>query len=55
VYDVLGREVAVLFDGLQRPGRHEVVFDAGRLSSGMYFCVMKSGSFFDVKRMMLLR
>lgn len=36
VYDVLGREVAVLADGVQKAGEHQVVFDAGHLPSGLY-------------------
>ena len=36
VYDMLGREVAVLVDGAMSAGFHEVTFDAKALSSGMY-------------------
>jgi hypothetical protein len=36
VYDVLGREVAVLVDEEKQPGRYEVPFDATALSSGIY-------------------
>lgn len=36
VYDVLGREVAVLLDGVMPSGRHQVSFDATGLSSGLY-------------------
>ncbi len=36
VYDVLGREVAVLAEGLHEAGRHEAAFDASRLSGGVY-------------------
>ncbi len=36
IYDMLGREVAVLVDGVRNAGFHEVTFDARALSSGMY-------------------
>ncbi|MCB2210932.1 T9SS type A sorting domain-containing protein [bacterium] len=37
VYDLLGRRVATLVDGMTAPGGHSVSFDAGELSSGSYF------------------
>jgi hypothetical protein len=37
VYDVLGREVAVMVNQEQQPGSYEVSFDGGRFTSGMYF------------------
>ncbi len=40
VYDLLGREVAVLTDGLQKSGEHTVRFEASHLSSGLYFVVL---------------
>ncbi|MBO6576247.1 MAG: T9SS type A sorting domain-containing protein [Rhodothermales bacterium] len=36
VYDLLGREVALLVHGVVEAGRHEVRFDAGGLPSGTY-------------------
>ena len=36
VYDLLGREVAVLAQGRMSAGSHTAVFDASRLSSGTY-------------------
>jgi photosystem II stability/assembly factor-like uncharacterized protein len=36
VYDVLGREVAVLMDARKAPGRYTATFDGARLSSGTY-------------------
>jgi hypothetical protein len=36
VFDMLGREVAELVNGMVEPGRHEVEFNAARLASGVY-------------------
>jgi penicillin amidase len=36
VYDVLGRRVAWLVNGLQTAGEHRVEFNAGNLASGLY-------------------
>lgn len=55
VYDILGREVAVLMDEAVSPGRYRVTFDASRLSSGTYFYVLRSGGTTIVKKMLLLR
>ena len=38
VYDVVGREVAVLEDGVVDPGFRSASFNAAALSSGVYFC-----------------
>ncbi|MFZ1728542.1 MAG: 5'-nucleotidase C-terminal domain-containing protein [Bacteroidota bacterium] len=40
VYDTVGREVAVLRDGVVPAGVQSVVFNAAALPSGMYFCRM---------------
>ena len=59
VFDVLGREVATLVNENQNPGDHAVSFNSasirGGLSSGVYFYRIESGSFLDVKKMMLLK
>ncbi len=36
VYDMLGREVAILVDGVQHAGKHAAVFDGASLPSGTY-------------------
>lgn len=61
IFDVLGREVATLVDEFQVSGFKSQVFDASRLSSGIYFYkltfVGQDGisSYTDVKKMVLTR
>jgi hypothetical protein len=55
VYDVLGREVAVLVDGLESPGRHEIAFDARKLSSGVYFYRLTAEGAAITRRMVILK
>lgn len=43
VYDLLGREVAVLVNGVMSAGAHSVSFDASNLTSGMYIYQLTSG------------
>jgi len=42
VYDILGRDVGVLADGIEEPGVHAVEFDARAHASGMYICVLEA-------------
>jgi beta-1,2-mannobiose phosphorylase / 1,2-beta-oligomannan phosphorylase len=55
VYDLLGREVAVLVNEKKAPGRYEVIFDAGGLSSGVYFYRLEAGTFVETKKLVVLR
>ena len=55
IYDILGREVATLINQKQRAGNYEVQFDATNLTSGVYFYQLKSGSFIESKKMVLLK
>jgi hypothetical protein len=55
VFDVLGREVAVVIDQLQSAGRYKAVFDASALTSGVYFYRLTAGSYVQTNRMLLLR
>jgi hypothetical protein len=38
VYDVLGREVRTLKEGVLSPGTHALEFDAAGLAGGVYYC-----------------
>lgn len=55
VYDMLGREVAVLVNEEQTAGKHVARFEAPGRASGMYVCRMIAGGFTATKTMMLLR
>ncbi len=55
VYDVLGREVAVIVNEFRQAGNHTVVFDGDNLSSGIYFYSFESGDFKDTKKMTLIK
>jgi hypothetical protein len=60
IYDVSGRLVRELVDGVTEPGRHEAVWD-GRsdsgqaVGSGVYFCVMEAEAFRGSQKMLLLK
>lgn len=55
VYDVLGNKVAVIHKGMQKTGNYSVQFNGSNFASGVYFLKMKSGSFIQTRRMMLLK
>ncbi|MEK6829664.1 MAG: T9SS type A sorting domain-containing protein, partial [Nanoarchaeota archaeon] len=53
VYDVLGREVETLADGVFPAGEYTAGFDASKLSSGVYFYRLKAGDFAETKKMVV--
>ena len=69
LYDVPGREVATLMNGVKEPGTYTVQFYArlsglpagqaggqgSHLSSGVYFYRLETGAFPAVKEMLVLR
>lgn len=55
VYDVLGNEVAVLVNSTQDAGSYNVLFDASKLSSGMYIYKLSAGKFEKTMKMMMLK
>lgn len=55
VYDILGRELAVLVNERKAPGSYSVRFDASGLASGMYFYRLQAGSFVQAKKMLVLK
>jgi hypothetical protein len=62
IFDVLGREVAALVNGVEQPGFKSVNFNAVNLESGVYFYRLqvadptgRTGSFTETKKMFLLK
>ena len=55
VYDVAGRIVAELVDESLNAGTYRVDYNASNLSSGVYFYKLITTSFFDTKRMILVK
>ncbi|MDP2037611.1 MAG: endo-1,4-beta-xylanase [Ignavibacteria bacterium] len=60
VFDVLGREVAVLVDEYKQPGNYKVKFNVetrhgASLQSGVYFYTFKTTGFTQTKKMLLLK
>ncbi|HYW68757.1 MAG TPA: FlgD immunoglobulin-like domain containing protein, partial [bacterium] len=60
VYDVSGRVVTTLVDGMSEPGRHVAVWngrnDQGEaVGSGIYFCSMEAPDFHESTKMTLLK
>lgn len=55
VYDILGREVLILADQKLNPGNYSYRFEAGNLSSGVYFYRISGENFTDIKKMVLVK
>ena len=55
VYDITGKEVAVLVNGELASGKHSVQFNAGQLSSGLYFYTLTANNYTETKKMMLVK
>jgi len=55
LYDILGREVSRIVNEFKAAGTYTIDFNAGNLSSGVYFYRMETSGFSDIKKMMLLK
>jgi hypothetical protein len=55
VYDISGKEVGELLNNNLKAGVYQVSWNAGYLSSGVYFYLLESNGFKDVKRAVLLK
>jgi hypothetical protein len=55
VFDILGREVAVLADEIFTAGEHRVILDGSALPSGLYFARLESSSMQATHKLLLLK
>jgi hypothetical protein len=55
VYDLTGRQVAVIVNQQMNPGKYEISFDASNYSSGVYFYKLETGYFTSVRKMLLVK
>jgi hypothetical protein len=55
IFDMLGREIVTLVDEAKPAGMYSVQFNAGTLSSGMYFCRLQAGISVAVSKLLLVK
>jgi len=55
VYDLLGRETAILIDEDKQAGEHAIAWKAGEISSGLYFYRIQTGDYKETQSMILLK
>ena len=55
IYNSLGQKVSTLLNAEQNAGEHHIFWDASKLSSGVYFCVLESGHHIQIEKLLLLK
>jgi hypothetical protein len=55
IYDILGNEVATIVNEELPAGNYKYQWNAGRLASGVYFCILQAGNFVDTKKLILMK
>ncbi|MBK6771596.1 MAG: T9SS type A sorting domain-containing protein [Ignavibacteria bacterium] len=55
IYNLLGKEIMSLLNEFKQAGSYSVTFDAANYPSGVYYYKIKSGSFVQVRKMVLIR
>jgi len=55
VFNSIGQEVTSIYSGVLQAGSHQIVFDASKLSSGIYFYQIQTQSFTSTKKMILMK
>ena len=55
VFNLLGKEVATLFEGYRNAGEYKITFNAAGLASGVYFYQLKANNFLATRKLLLLK
>ena len=55
IYDILGKEVATILNEKKEAGYHIILFDASKLSSGVYFYAIRADRFQAINKMLLVK
>lgn len=55
VYDISGKEIMTLADGMQKEGEHDVIFNGSALSSGIYLYRIETGMYSETRKMMYIK
>ena len=55
IHDLLGREVAVLINGVLPPGNKEITWDAGNIASGIYFYRLETEETIITRKMAVVK
>jgi len=55
IFDYLGQEVKVVIDGYMDSGSQRIIFDASKLSAGIYFCSLRAGGYTETVKMVVGR
>jgi hypothetical protein len=55
IFDILGRRIQTLAEGMKPAGDHQAIWDASGQSSGAYFYIIKAGDKVETKKMVLMK
>jgi len=55
IFDLIGREIKTIVNEEKLAGEYEIEFNAGNLSSGVYFYRLQTGNYIQTKKLLLLK
>ncbi len=55
IYDILGKEAAILVNEMKEPGIYEVDWNASQFTSGVYFYHLQVGEYTAIKKLLLMK